>query len=511
MLAISSNVTNDLQAPHHSQSHQTNQTPPSIPTEPLSQISAPSQQQQHPASVHTVFPHSSHQTPYPFQPQQKQNDFSHNQHIIHQKVLANPPELNRFQFPPPDPNYVLSPSSKEQQRIGFQNERRLSMQLPPYPSLHSKNESYDSQTSLSTLADIASSDPRDDSGMRTTSDEELTAVLHSVEQALNKFRSLSQIFNDINYDFLTNVEISLHQPPDGAKETISLLNTYTSSNNEPMTNISLIFLKKFISNIPIPALEASIQMSDEIRLILESWLNYREREILRSNSSIAMSEGASSKSQQSRPSSQTSTPVVASKSTFMKGHNSQNPRTAFARQRRRNHNRHQSISGPPPTFAMSSIKQDRELSEPSNKKRKPSSAKFPSVPSSNSSVASNTTTTTTSTATGTPVTTNKKNDNISLIVKPPKPVTDSSITQPPPTKGVFNEDLSVKSDHKCQQCGSDDTPEWRRGPYGSRSLCNACGLFYGKLIKKFGFDEAAKIMLKRKNSGHGDDRRIPID
>ncbi|KAF9510209.1 hypothetical protein BS47DRAFT_1300438, partial [Hydnum rufescens UP504] len=29
---------------------------------------------------------------------------------------------------------------------------------------------------------------------------------------------------------------------------------------------------------------------------------------------------------------------------------------------------------------------------------------------------------------------------------------------------------------QCSSCGSRDTPEWRRGPDGPRTLCNACGL-----------------------------------
>ncbi|CAM9010212.1 unnamed protein product [Wickerhamomyces anomalus] len=63
----------------------------------------------------------------------------------------------------------------------------------------------------------------------------------------------------------------------------------------------------------------------------------------------------------------------------------------------------------------------------------------------------------------------------------------------------------------CLQCDSDDTPEWRRGPYGPRSLCNACGLFYGKLVKRFGKDQAAQVMERRKSQGNGKDRRIPIE
>ncbi|KAH6976682.1 GATA zinc finger-domain-containing protein [Ilyonectria destructans] len=37
---------------------------------------------------------------------------------------------------------------------------------------------------------------------------------------------------------------------------------------------------------------------------------------------------------------------------------------------------------------------------------------------------------------------------------------------------------------KCHHCNRIDTPEWRRGPNGARTLCNACGLRYAKLKKK---------------------------
>jgi len=36
----------------------------------------------------------------------------------------------------------------------------------------------------------------------------------------------------------------------------------------------------------------------------------------------------------------------------------------------------------------------------------------------------------------------------------------------------------------CRHCGTTDTPEWRRGPDGRKSLCNACGLHYSKLVKR---------------------------
>ncbi|KAF9191564.1 hypothetical protein BGZ51_007127 [Haplosporangium sp. Z 767] len=37
---------------------------------------------------------------------------------------------------------------------------------------------------------------------------------------------------------------------------------------------------------------------------------------------------------------------------------------------------------------------------------------------------------------------------------------------------------------RCLSCHTSDTPEWRRGPDGARTLCNACGLHYAKLVKR---------------------------
>jgi len=39
---------------------------------------------------------------------------------------------------------------------------------------------------------------------------------------------------------------------------------------------------------------------------------------------------------------------------------------------------------------------------------------------------------------------------------------------------------------RCHSCNRAETPEWRRGPDGARTLCNACGLHYAKLTRKAG-------------------------
>lgn len=43
-----------------------------------------------------------------------------------------------------------------------------------------------------------------------------------------------------------------------------------------------------------------------------------------------------------------------------------------------------------------------------------------------------------------------------------------------------------KNEHhqECLGCQAKETPEWRKGPMGPRTLCNACGLLYAKLTKR---------------------------
>lgn len=60
----------------------------------------------------------------------------------------------------------------------------------------------------------------------------------------------------------------------------------------------------------------------------------------------------------------------------------------------------------------------------------------------------------------------------------------------------------------CIHCKEGITPEWRRGPYGNRTLCNACGLFYRKLIKKFSTRDA-NILMRYKRQVNPEDRRVP--
>ncbi|KAI9299829.1 hypothetical protein BJ944DRAFT_41371 [Cunninghamella echinulata] len=53
---------------------------------------------------------------------------------------------------------------------------------------------------------------------------------------------------------------------------------------------------------------------------------------------------------------------------------------------------------------------------------------------------------------------------------------------------------------RCHSCNISETPEWRRGPDGARTLCNACGLHYAKLARKQVEQEQKDNLSKRNDS-----------
>lgn len=90
----------------------------------------------------------------------------------------------------------------------------------------------------------------------------------------------------------------------------------------------------------------------------------------------------------------------------------------------------------------------------------------------------------------------------------PRPATKHSSEGVIYPQNLLNKDLCLKKNTQCSQCGSRKTPEWRSGPTGSRTLCNACGLFFAKLTKKLGHEEASEYFVNLKKSGDVFDRRI---
>ncbi|KAI1392849.1 uncharacterized protein F4822DRAFT_143168 [Hypoxylon trugodes] len=53
-----------------------------------------------------------------------------------------------------------------------------------------------------------------------------------------------------------------------------------------------------------------------------------------------------------------------------------------------------------------------------------------------------------------------------------------------PRTGEKKKKLKVAEEYVCTDCGTLDSPEWRKGPQGPKTLCNACGLRWAKKEKK---------------------------
>ncbi|VDB82760.1 unnamed protein product [Peniophora sp. CBMAI 1063] len=51
--------------------------------------------------------------------------------------------------------------------------------------------------------------------------------------------------------------------------------------------------------------------------------------------------------------------------------------------------------------------------------------------------------------------------------------------------GAPHKRRKVIEPHVCTTCGRTDSPEWRKGPRGPKTLCNACGLRWAKKVRKF--------------------------
>ena len=47
----------------------------------------------------------------------------------------------------------------------------------------------------------------------------------------------------------------------------------------------------------------------------------------------------------------------------------------------------------------------------------------------------------------------------------------------------------LADEYVCADCGTLDSPEWRKGPKGPKTLCNACGLRWAKKEKKRSGDD----------------------
>ncbi|KAL1762739.1 hypothetical protein FB107DRAFT_198765 [Schizophyllum commune] len=65
------------------------------------------------------------------------------------------------------------------------------------------------------------------------------------------------------------------------------------------------------------------------------------------------------------------------------------------------------------------------------------------------------------------------------------PEAPRGLPPPPPAVGQSQLIHAMEGEGQtCLGCDATTTPEWRRGPMGPRTLCNACGLVYAKMVKR---------------------------
>ncbi|KAF9617960.1 hypothetical protein IFM89_039253 [Coptis chinensis] len=73
------------------------------------------------------------------------------------------------------------------------------------------------------------------------------------------------------------------------------------------------------------------------------------------------------------------------------------------------------------------------------------------------------------------------------------------------TKFYKKKEVSERGDgRKCLHCGSDKTPQWRTGPLGPKTLCNACGVRFksGRLVPEYRPAASPTFVLAKHSNSH---------
>ncbi|KAJ3271238.1 hypothetical protein HK104_004724 [Borealophlyctis nickersoniae] len=65
--------------------------------------------------------------------------------------------------------------------------------------------------------------------------------------------------------------------------------------------------------------------------------------------------------------------------------------------------------------------------------------------------------------------------------QPPQQAHQQQVPQPHPPRQVSRKEPKPR---ECESCHTTESPEWRRGPSGQKTLCNACGLRYSRSLAK---------------------------
>ena len=76
----------------------------------------------------------------------------------------------------------------------------------------------------------------------------------------------------------------------------------------------------------------------------------------------------------------------------------------------------------------------------------------------------------------------------------------AAMTEVPPPKKRGRKPMN-RVQQQCKSCKTTSTPEWRKGPDGRNSLCNACGLRWSKAVRPDGSTSPGSSRGKKRDEG----------
>ncbi|KAE8656585.1 GATA transcription factor 12 [Hibiscus syriacus] len=94
--------------------------------------------------------------------------------------------------------------------------------------------------------------------------------------------------------------------------------------------------------------------------------------------------------------------------------------------------------------------------------------------------------------------------DIVVPVQPPPP--NQPGKKPVKTTSSKKKDggVAISDGRKCLHCATDKTPQWRTGPMGPKTLCNACGVRYksGRLVPEYRPASSPTFVLTKHSNSH---------
>ncbi|KAF8407090.1 hypothetical protein HHK36_006215 [Tetracentron sinense] len=91
-----------------------------------------------------------------------------------------------------------------------------------------------------------------------------------------------------------------------------------------------------------------------------------------------------------------------------------------------------------------------------------------------------------------------------LVLSPTTSSSESYVTSNSRKKEAFNNVTGNVDGRRCRHCDSDKTPQWRTGPLGPKTLCNACGVRYksGRLVPEYRPASSPTFVVTKHSNSH---------